>query len=189
MSSKEPSPAAPCSLSVDSEDQGSHAHPECKVVFIGPCAAKKLEASRHSVRSDVDFVLTFEEMNGIFDAKGIDLSNIEPDEKRELSSADGQGFAVSGGVANAVKNVIAKIAPDREVKVASAEGLAECKKMLMLAKAGKYELLEDLQKQRENDLEYWKNQYFELKSENEKLKLELQNLRSRSLFNFFTKKF
>ena len=44
-------------------------HPDCKVVFIGPCAAKKLEASRKSVRSDIDFVLTFEEMMGIFDAK------------------------------------------------------------------------------------------------------------------------
>ena len=34
-------------------------HPNAKVVFIGPCAAKKLEASRRSVRSDVDFVITF----------------------------------------------------------------------------------------------------------------------------------
>ena len=57
------------------------------------------------------------------------------------------------------------------------------------AKAGKYELLEDIQKQRENDLEYWKNQYFELKAENDRLKSELQTLRSRSLFSFFTKKF
>ena len=31
-------------------------HPDCKVVFIGPCAAKKLEASRRSVRNDIDFV-------------------------------------------------------------------------------------------------------------------------------------
>lgn len=113
-------------------------HPDCKVVFIGPCAAKKLEASRRSVRSDVDFVLTFEEMNGIFDARGIDLNNIEPDRERQDTSADGKGFAVSGGVANAVKNVISKIDPEREVKIASAEGLAECKKMMMLAKAGKY---------------------------------------------------
>ena len=35
-------------------------HPDAKVVFIGPCASKKLEASRRSVRSDVDFVVTFE---------------------------------------------------------------------------------------------------------------------------------
>lgn len=113
-------------------------HPECKVVFIGPCAAKKLEASRRSVRSDVDFVLTFEEMAGIFDAKGIVLDNMIPEEKKQTSSADGKGFATSGGVAQAVTNVIKKIDPDREVKVASAEGLAECKKMMMLAKAGKY---------------------------------------------------
>ena len=40
-------------------------HSNAKVVFIGPCAAKKLEAMRKSVRSEVDFVLTFEEMAGI----------------------------------------------------------------------------------------------------------------------------
>ena len=44
-------------------------HKNAKVVFIGPCAAKKLEAMRKSVRSEVDFVLTFEEMMGIFEAK------------------------------------------------------------------------------------------------------------------------
>lgn len=52
-------------------------HPECKVVFIGPCAAKKLEASRRSVRSDVDFVLTFEETMGLFDAKAVDFKSLE----------------------------------------------------------------------------------------------------------------
>ena len=49
-----------------------------------------------------------------------------------------KGFAVSGGVAKAVTNVIKQMDPEREVKVVSAEGLAECKKMMMLAKAGKY---------------------------------------------------
>lgn len=47
-------------------------HPNAKVVFVGPCASKKLEASRRSVRSDVDFVITFEELAAMFDAKGID---------------------------------------------------------------------------------------------------------------------
>ena len=41
-------------------------HPKSRIVFIGPCAAKKLEASRKSVRSDVDFVITFEELMGMF---------------------------------------------------------------------------------------------------------------------------
>ena len=78
--------------------------PDCKIVFVGPCAAKKLEASRKSIRSYVDFVLTFEEVAGMFDAKG------------------------------AVK----RIDPEREVKVVNAEGLQNCKKMLQMAKAGKY---------------------------------------------------
>ena len=54
-------------------------HEKAKVVFIGPCAAKKLEAMRKSVRSEVDFVLTFEEMAGIFDAKHVDIENIAED--------------------------------------------------------------------------------------------------------------
>ena len=41
-------------------------YPGCKVVFVGPCAAKKLEAMREDIRSDVDFVLTFEELQGMF---------------------------------------------------------------------------------------------------------------------------
>ena len=52
---------------------------DCKVVFVGPCAAKKLEAMRRTVRSEVDFVLTFEEMAGIFDAKHVDIENIAED--------------------------------------------------------------------------------------------------------------
>lgn len=114
-------------------------HPDCKVVFIGPCAAKKLEASRRSVRSDIDFVLTFEEMMGIFDAKGIDFTNLEVEEPIQSSSALGKGFAASGGVAKAVVDVIHCIEPDMDVKTVKAEGLAECKKMLAMAKAGKYD--------------------------------------------------
>ena len=75
---------------------------------------------------------------GIFDAKSIEFSELEVEEELQTSSADGKGFAASGGVANAVKNVIKKIYPDKEVNVVSAQGLAECKKMLTLAKAGKY---------------------------------------------------
>ena len=54
------------------------------------------------------------------------------------ASGDGRGFAVSGGVANAVVNCVKELYPDREVKVESAEGLANCKKLLSMAKAGKY---------------------------------------------------
>ena len=117
------------------------ADPEARMCFIGPCAAKKLEASRRTVRSDVDFVLTFEELAGIIEAKDIDVANLEvdPDEIDLVhASSAGRGFAQSGGVAKAVADKVKEWHPDMDVKIASAQGLAECKKLLMLAKAGKY---------------------------------------------------
>lgn len=114
-------------------------HKNCRVTFIGPCAAKKLEASRRTIRSDVDFVLTFEELIGMFQAKGINFAEVEPGEPFTDSTAAGRGFAVGGGVAQAVADCIKQIDPDREVKVQSAQGLHDCKRMLMLAKAGKYD--------------------------------------------------
>ena len=116
-----------------------HEHPNAKVVFIGPCAAKKLEAMRKSVRSEVDFVLTFEEMAGIFAAKHVDLTTIEEDpDGVNDASTDGRSFAVGGGVAKAVVNVIQHRYPGREVKVTSSQGLRECRKMMQEAVAGKY---------------------------------------------------
>ena len=114
-------------------------HPNAQVAFIGPCAAKKLEAMRKSIRSDIDFVLTFEEMMGLFNARNIDIQNIEEEEFLSESSADGRNFAVSGGVAQAVVNCIKKMYPEHgEIKVASAQGLEDCRKMMVMAKAGKY---------------------------------------------------
>lgn len=111
--------------------------PNAKVVFIGPCAAKKLEASRKSVKSDIDFVLTFEEVMGMFVAKGINLQQVEADAELLEGTAAGRGFAVSGGVAKAVKDLIEKDHPDAEVKIEAAEGLRNCRSMLARAKAGK----------------------------------------------------
>ena len=114
-------------------------HSNAKVVFIGPCAAKKLEAMRTDIRSDVDFVLTFEEMDGIFDARHVDVEKIEEDpEGVNDASMDGRNFAVAGGVAKSVVDVIHERYPDKEIKVANAEGLKECRKLLTMAKAGKY---------------------------------------------------
>ena len=112
--------------------------PDCKIVFVGPCAAKKLEAIRENIRSDVDFVLTFEELQGMLEAKGVDFEQIPEGESMREGTAAGRGFAVSGGVAGAVKNLIHQTHPDLEVKVAGAEGLRECRKLMTLAKAGKY---------------------------------------------------
>ncbi len=115
-------------------------HPNARICFIGPCAAKKLEANRKSVRSDVDFVLTFEEIQGMFDAKEINFTTLEADPEDNLNegSSFGRGFATSGGVAGAVVEAVKHIDPSIEVKTVSADGLRECRKMLALAKLGKY---------------------------------------------------
>ena len=115
-------------------------HPNARICFIGPCAAKKLEANRKSVRSDVDFVLTFEEIQGMFDAKEINFTTLEADPEDNLNegSSFGRGFATSGGVAGAVVEAVKHIDPSVEVKTVSADGLRECRKMLALAKLGKY---------------------------------------------------
>ena len=113
-------------------------YPGCKVVFVGPCAAKKLEAIREDIRSDVDFVLTFEELQGMFEAKNINFETIEGSIALNEGTAAGRGFAVAGGVAGAVTNLIHETQPELEVKTARAEGLRECRKLMTLAKAGKY---------------------------------------------------
>ena len=113
-------------------------NPGCKVVFVGPCAAKKLEAIRETIRSDVDFVLTFEELMGMFEAKEIDFASIPDSEGLNEGTAAGRGFAVAGGVAQAVADLVKKEHPDMEVKTARAEGLRDCRKLMTMAKAGKY---------------------------------------------------
>lgn len=111
-------------------------HPNARVTFIGPCASKKLEAFRKSVVSDVNYVITFEELMGMFAARNIDFTS-DGDTFVDDATASGRGYAVAGGVADAIVSCIKRNHPDMEVKVDRAEGLANCRKMLALAKAGK----------------------------------------------------
>ena len=112
-------------------------HPDAKVVFVGPCAAKKLEAMRRTVRSDVDFVVTFEELQAMFDAKDIDLTKYEAESSFHNATRAGRNYAVAGGVAESIEKMLKENYPDVQVNIQHAEGLAECKKTLALAKAGK----------------------------------------------------
>ncbi|MBP2025987.1 4Fe-4S dicluster domain-containing protein [Peptoniphilus stercorisuis] len=109
------------------------------IAFIGPCTSKKLEALNTEIKSEVDFVITFEELMGMFVAKEIEPSEIEVTKDLEESSASGRGYPVAGGVAAAVKEVAQKLNPEKEIKVQGANSLDECIKMLKIAKAGKYD--------------------------------------------------
>ncbi len=108
---------------------------DCTVTFIGPCIAKKNEIKNFGVSDNADYVLTFEVLWGILDARGIEF------EKAELGVDDGtyygKEFAVSGGVAAAVAQVFKEKGVAEPVKVEKCNGAEECKKMLMLLKAGK----------------------------------------------------
>ena len=83
-------------------------------------------------------MLTFEEVIGMFEAKGVDFTKLEEHGSMHGASGDGRGFAISGGVAEAVVNCIKELKPECEIKTERAEGLENCKKLLTMAKAGKY---------------------------------------------------
>jgi [FeFe] hydrogenase (group B1/B3) len=98
---------------------------ECKTVFIGPCIAKRKEA----VDKSIDFVMSFEELNAIIVALGVDLGEIPDDETKNNDRNFDRGFALSGGVLAAVKSV----ARDAEIRDVIINGLD--KKNIALLKA------------------------------------------------------
>lgn len=111
--------------------------PNCEVVFVGPCISKKLEALEEEVAEVVDFVITYEELLGMFLAKGIEPSEIEVSETMMDASQTGRKYAVGGGVAEAVIKRAQEIQPGIKVDVEAAEGLHACVKLAQMAKLGR----------------------------------------------------
>lgn len=107
-------------------------HPGCKVVFIGPCVAKKAEAKSPDLIGDIDFVLTFEELKTIFDLFDIVPSKLSPTLTTEYASKGGRLYARTGGVSIAVKDVVESLYPEKALLFNSVQGngVAECKKLL-----------------------------------------------------------
>ena len=112
--------------------------PEAKVIFIGPCMAKKAEAREADVKDAVDYVLTFEEVQQIFDFADIHPEDL-PDDDREHSSRAGRIYARTGGVSEAVQATVKRLNPDRpiQVKAQQANGVPSCRAMLNDLKEGK----------------------------------------------------
>lgn len=101
-----------------------------KVVFIGPCTAKKAEAQLDSVKPYVDAVLTFEELQALFDSKDIDITTLEED-VLDNASYFGRIFARSGGLSDAVKQALDEQKIDFTVKPAICDGIEACKVALL----------------------------------------------------------
>lgn len=111
---------------------------KAKVIFIGPCTAKKVEIKQEDVRGAVDFVLTFEELQAVFDARGIDLSTMEEECGGEPSSY-GRLFARTGGVAESVCRVAKLDNVEKEIRPIRCNGIEECIKTLRMASFGRLE--------------------------------------------------
>lgn len=113
-------------------------NPKAKVVFIGPCIAKKAEAKEKDLVNDIDFVLTFQELDNIFKALEIDPSKLEGIPTKDYASKGGRLYARTGGVSIAVSEDIEELYPDKSklFKSAKAEGVKECKDILNKALSG-----------------------------------------------------
>ena len=101
-----------------------------KVVFIGPCIAKKAEAQLESVKPYVDAVLTFEELQALFDSKDMDITTLEED-VLDNASYYGRIFARSGGLSDAVGQALKEQNIDFTVKPAICDGIDACKVALL----------------------------------------------------------
>lgn len=110
----------------------------CKVVFVGPCIAKKSEAKEEDVKEAIDFVLTFEELRDIFDAFHIVPSKLEEDPSSKYASRGGRLYARTAGVSTAVSEAVERIFPEKHklFSAVQANGIRECKEMLAKVQKG-----------------------------------------------------
>ncbi|MBB6219000.1 iron only hydrogenase large subunit-like protein [Anaerosolibacter carboniphilus] len=102
-------------------------NPDAKVVFIGPCIAKKAEAKIEELKDAIDYVLTFRELHEIFGALEIDLDALEEDHREEASFA-GRVYARTGGVSKAVELSVNRVV-QRKIPFKSIcfDGAKDCK--------------------------------------------------------------
>ncbi len=104
--------------------------PDSKVIFIGPCTAKKAEAQLDSVKPYVDAVLTFEELQALFDSRDLDISTLE-EGVLDNASYFGRIFARSGGLTDAVKQAMKEQNIDFELKPVVCDGIEACRVALL----------------------------------------------------------
>lgn len=107
--------------------------PNSKIVFIGPCTAKKAEFQRETVSPYIDSVITFEELQALFDGKGLAIEELG-DGVLDNASYYGRIFARSGGLADAVQEALKEQGvEDFQLNAVSCDGIEECKIALLKA--------------------------------------------------------
>lgn len=101
-----------------------------KIVFIGPCTAKKAEAQLESVKPYIDCVLTFEELQALFDSRDIDITTL-PEGVLDNASYFGRIFARSGGLSDAVAQGLKEQDIDFDLKPVACDGIEACRVALL----------------------------------------------------------
>ena len=110
--------------------------PNTKIVFIGPCTAKKTEIQREEVSPYVDSVITFEELQALFDGKDLDITQL-PEDVLDNASYYGRIFARSGGLTSAIQEALKEQhLDDFDFKPVACDGIEECRKVLRQLKRG-----------------------------------------------------
>lgn len=106
--------------------------PTAKIVFIGPCTAKKMEIQKETVSPYIDSALTFEELQALFDSRDMEISEFEED-VLDNASYYGRIFARSGGLSDAVAQALKEQNLDFEVKPVACDGIEQCRMALLKA--------------------------------------------------------
>ncbi len=111
--------------------------PNSKVVFIGPCTAKKAEAKKEKVKKYVDAVLTFEELQALFDSRDLDITSLS-EGVLDNASYFGRIFARCGGLSDAVAQGLKEQGLDKdfELKPYACDGIEACKLALLKKSKG-----------------------------------------------------
>ena len=110
--------------------------PDCKIVFIGPCTAKKAEFSHKDLKQYIDSTITFEELQALFDSRDIDITQLE-EESIDDASYYGRIFARSGGLTDAVAQALKEHdLGDFELKPVTCDGIDQCRIALLKASKG-----------------------------------------------------
>jgi len=121
-----PSPMTALAQAVKETDETA------KVVFIGPCTAKKAEAQLEKVKPYVDAVMTFEELQALYDSRDIDITAL-PEDVLDNASCFGRLFARSGGLSEAVQQAMKEQNIDFALKAVPCDGIEACRTALLKA--------------------------------------------------------
>ena len=103
----------------------------CKVIFIGPCTAKKAEVQKESVKPYVDVAMTFEELQALFDSRDIDITTLA-EGVLDNASYYGRIFARCGGLSDAVQEALKEQGyDDFTLKPCACDGIEACRVALL----------------------------------------------------------